>query len=73
MDAIENKDFEFEKVEEYVKTQFDHFDSQACDRVIDWLILGKMPTEITDAIATREARVEKMERAVFPIPGEGEN
>ena len=60
MVAIENKDFEFEKVEEYVKYQFDHFDSKACDRVIDWLLLNRMPAEITEAIEKREAEMKEM-------------
>lgn len=65
--AISDEDFEFEKVEDYVKMQFDHFDSNACDRVIDWILLGKMPKDISDAIKEREARAEKMRAAVFPI------
>ena len=46
MDALENQDFEFEKVEEYVKMQFDHIDSHASDRVIDWILLGNIPEDI---------------------------
>ena len=46
MDALENQDFEFEKVEEYVKMQFDHNDSHASDRVIDWILLGNIPEDI---------------------------
>ena len=65
MDAIENKDFEFEKVEEYVNTQFDHFDSDACDRVIDWLLLGQMPADIKKEIAAREKRMKRIKTTDF--------
>ena len=65
MDAIENKDFEFEKVEEYVKTQFDHFDSKACDRVIDWLLLGQMPEDIKREIDTRDRRMKRIRTSDF--------
>ncbi len=67
MDAIVNKDFEFEKVEEYVKMQFDHFDSNACDRVIDWLIKGEIPKDIEDSIKLREERVKKLENFLMAV------
>ena len=35
--AIKEKDFEFEKVEQYVERNFDVIDSNSSDRVIDWL------------------------------------
>ena len=57
----------YEKVEDYVKMQFDHFDSKACDRVIDWIILGEMPQDIKEDIKAREDRVKKMKGAMFPI------
>lgn len=46
--AIEKKDFEFEKVQEYVDHHFDYIDSGASDRVIDWLILGNLPQDVVD-------------------------
>ncbi len=41
--AIEEKDFEFEKVEKYLDKNFDHVDTGACNRIIDWIIRGNMP------------------------------
>lgn len=35
--AIRDKDFEVEKVDRFVKENFDYLDSGACDRFIDWL------------------------------------
>ncbi len=55
LDAIENKDFEYEKVEEYVEKHFDYIDSHASDRVIDWIILGNIPEDIQKEIAEDEA------------------
>jgi CDP-ribitol ribitolphosphotransferase len=43
MTAMENKDYDYEKVEEYVKLHFDNIDSKASDRVIDWILLGNIP------------------------------
>ena len=49
LNAIEQKDFEYEKVEQYIEHHFDYIDSHASDRVIDW-ILKKMPREIKASI-----------------------
>ena len=57
--AVEDKDFEYPKVEEYVEKHFDYIDSHACDRVIDWIILGQLPDFVkqdleADAAVNRE-------------------
>ena len=39
--AIDKKDFEYEKVEEYIENNFEFTDTHACDRIIDWIINGK--------------------------------
>ena len=44
IDAIVNNDYEYNKVEEYISNNFDHTDTHACDRVIDWIIKGNLPT-----------------------------
>ena len=47
INALENNDFEYEKVEEYISNNFDHIDDHACDRIIDWIIRGNLPqTEV---------------------------
>lgn len=48
LEAFRNQDFEYEKVEEYIRYHFDYIDSNASDRVIDWLVYDKMPEEIRD-------------------------
>lgn len=50
LNAIEQKDFEYEKVEQYIEHHFDYIDSHASDRVIDWILLKKMPREIKASI-----------------------
>jgi CDP-ribitol ribitolphosphotransferase len=40
-DAINNNDFDYFKVEEYIANNFEYTDSHACDRIIDWVIRGK--------------------------------
>lgn len=59
LEAIENKDFEYEKVQEYVAEHFDYIDSNASDRVIDWLILGDMPEDMKKAIDDKMADAQK--------------
>lgn len=64
MTALEQKDFEYEKVEEYVRIHFDYTDSHASDRVIDWILLGNVPAEIQaelDAIEEDNARTKALD------------
>lgn len=66
--AIEKKDFEEEKVKEYVDHHFDYIDSHASDRVIDWLILGNLPEETVQelkAIDEANAAMNSMEFEVY--------
>ena len=42
-DAIISGDFEYEKVEEYIKNNFEQTDTHACDRIIDWIVRGNLP------------------------------
>lgn len=46
LDAFIRRDFEYEKVERYIEHHFDYTDSNASDRVIDWIVLGKLPEGI---------------------------
>lgn len=39
--AIRSSDFEFPKVEKYLENNFDHIDTHASERIIDWVIHGK--------------------------------
>ena len=45
MDAMEKKDYDYEKVGKYIKLHFDNIDTNASDRVIDWFLLGHIPEE----------------------------
>lgn len=64
-EAIEKKDFEYKKVEQYIEHHFDYIDSGASDRVIDWILLGKMPQEIKDEIEARKRQNEVMNQLDF--------
>lgn len=55
LEAFRKKDFEYEKVEQYVEHHFDYTDSHASDRVIDWLVLGNLPEELQAEIDQRKA------------------
>lgn len=63
--AIQNEDFAFEKVAAYVAQHFDHIDSNASDRVIDWILLGNMPQELRDAIDAKENAYKRLSTLDF--------
>lgn len=60
MEALNNEDFEFEKVERYIEEQFDYIDSEASNRVIDWILLGNMPKELVEKQEKLQQRLDKM-------------
>ena len=66
LSAIESGSFETEKLEEYVRRHFDHLDTGACDRVIDWLIKGELPKEYREALALQRTRVDRWRGLQFP-------
>ena len=41
MNALYEKDYEYEKIEKFVEDNFGEYDGHACDRIIDQLILNK--------------------------------
>lgn len=41
MQALYNKDYEYEKIEKFVEDNFGEYDGHACDRIIDQIILRK--------------------------------
>lgn len=63
--AIENKDFESYKVEEYVEHHFDYIDCGASDRVIDWIIEGNIPTDLKEGIDAKFEDVKHMTSLEF--------
>ena len=63
--AINNQDFEFEKVEEYVNHHFDYIDTHSSDRVIDWLILENIPQDLQKAIDDKNSEVRKTAELTF--------
>ena len=65
--AIEEKDFEQYKVEEYVEHHFDYIDSNSSDRVIDWLILGNMLEEHVKALDEVKKANEVMNNISFEV------
>ncbi|MCR5283911.1 MAG: CDP-glycerol glycerophosphotransferase family protein [Lachnospiraceae bacterium] len=67
LSAIETEDFEAEKLTEYVKRHFDHPDTGACDRVIDWLIEGRMPDAYRDALTLYQEETDRWKRMRFPV------
>lgn len=65
LQAIEQKDFEYPKVEEYVKKHFDYIDSNASDRVIDWILLGQLPEFVKKDLAADAAVNKELETLDF--------
>ena len=67
LNAIKEKDFEEEKVKQYVEHHFDHIDTHASDRVIDWLILGNLPEETREELRQVDECNAKMHEMQFEI------
>ena len=67
LDALENEDFEFEKVGSMLSKYFDKVDTHNCDRVIDWLVMGNLPAEYTEALEKKHREVAAVRSLVFPI------
>ncbi len=70
LEAIRMKDFEYEKVQQYVDHHFDYIDSGASDRVIDWLILGNLPKDIAEDLERVKAENEYRKNLDFTFGGE---
>ena len=68
MEAFSKKSFEYEKVEKYVSEHFDFIDSHASDRVIDWIVLDKIPEEIKQEICAVQQRIIRMNELDFSQP-----
>ena len=65
MRALREEDYQFEKVEKYVDLHFEHMDSHASDRVIDWFILKHIPDEYVSKLKERQLRNEQLKRLDF--------
>ena len=65
LDAMENEDFEFEKVGSMLNKYFDKVDTHNCDRVIDWLVLGNLPEEYTEALEKKHKEIEIVRNLQF--------
>ena len=70
LEAIRTKDFEIEKVQQYVDHHFDYIDSGASDRVIAWLILGNLPQDVVDNLARIEEENTYRKKLDFTFGGE---
>ncbi len=68
LDAIEKKDFEYEKVQQYIDHHFDYIDSNASDRVIDWFLLDQMPEDLKQAIQKKDEQVSRLKELDFATP-----
>lgn len=67
LDAIEKEDFEYDKVDQYIKHHFDHIDTHSSDRVIDWIVLEQMPDDISEKIRKREEEQAMLKTMDFSV------
>jgi len=65
MEAFQNEDFEYEKVEEYVTKHYDFIDSNSSDRVIDWIVLDKIPENLREELEEKKKEIERMNELDF--------
>lgn len=60
MNALETEDYEFYKVEKYINDHFEHVDDNNCDRVIDWLILDKLPPKYKNDLQIHKEWIQNL-------------
>ena len=63
--ALEAGDYEFDKMEDYVRHHFDMLDTHASDRVIDWILLGQMPEEFSERLRADEEKMKRLQALDF--------
>ncbi|WP_407384562.1 CDP-glycerol glycerophosphotransferase family protein [Ruminococcus sp.] len=64
--AMRARDFEFEKVERMLPEYFDHADTDSSDRVIDWLVLDRLPDAYASALKERRDAIKRARARSFP-------
>ena len=65
LQALKDEDYELDKLTQYRARHIDVIDTGASDRVIDWIVLGKLPGEYAQRIACAKADYEKTASADF--------
>lgn len=65
INALETENFEFYKVEEYINHHFEHVDANNCDRVIDWLILDKLPPKYKNDLQIHKEWIQSLRGKSF--------
>lgn len=68
LEAIRNRDFEYEKIEEYVASSFDYIDSGSSDRVIDWFVYEQIPEDLQEEIDREDAIAQEIRTLDFLPP-----
>ena len=63
--SLKEKDYQFEKNKVYIKKNFDHVDTQNSDRVIDWLILDKLPEEYKKKLDEKVKKINELRGKSF--------
>ncbi len=63
--AMETEDYEFYRMKEYVDYHYDHPDTHASDRVIDWILLDQMPEDIRKRVHADKEKVAMLRRLDF--------
>lgn len=57
MKALETEDWQFYKHSQYINNHFDLHDNHNADRVIDWLVLGKLPDKYAKALELHQEKI----------------
>ena len=65
LQAMQEEDYEFEKVDQMLDRYFDNVDTHNCDRVIDWLVLDRLPEEYRSALETKREEVRHIRTLSF--------
>lgn len=65
--AMNNEDYEYEKVGEMLNKYFDNVDTHNCDRIIDWLVIGDLPEEYRTALQKKKEEIRSVRSIRFEV------
>lgn len=69
--ALKEQDYQYYKHEQYINNHFEFIDTNNRDRVIDWLILDKLPDIYVNALNNKIKRVREVRNKNFMYLFEG--
>lgn len=65
LEALYNNDYQYHKHEKYMHNHFDYVDTNNSDRVIDWLLLDKLPIKYKEKLDIKKKNIQEIRSKSF--------